>query len=284
MLALFLIILVFGICLLILSILKYKSLKRLKTLTKDIQSSDSFSAFSKNKNTLKLLEKHDKTLEFIRKLDTNTSIKLLGFFVVFVVFYLFISFFEIQLKKESLALIFILLLIAFIVLPGMIYKILIENKIKIISKNIPMFVDLLAVCIQAGMDIRGAMIFLQTCTQDVNKNFTPFLNKLITKSEISGLESALEDLSKELPSIEISMMCTTLKQSIKYGSAVYESLISLSMQIRQMELLATEEAIGSLSAKMSIPLILFFMFPVIIIIAAPGLMKILGGLWCWKKV
>lgn len=278
MLALFLIILIFGICLLILGILKYKSLKRLKTLTKDIQSSDSFSAFSKNKNTLKLLENHDKTLEFIRKLDTNTSIKLLGFFVVFVVFYLFISFFEIQLKKESLALIFILLLIAFIVLPGMIYKILIENKIKIISKNIPMFVDLLAVCIQAGMDIRGAMIFLQTCTQDVNKNFTPFLNKLITKSEISGLESALEDLSKELPSIEISMMCTTLKQSIKYGSAVYESLISLSMQIRQMELLATEEAIGSLSAKMSIPLILFFMFPVIIIIAAPGLMKILGGL------
>lgn len=278
MISFFISILIIAVVLLLVSYLKYKNAKTLANLSKDIKTSENFSNFTKNKNTQRMLESSDKTLEFLHKLDENVVAKITAFMITFLSIYIFIDVLQINIKKDSLAVISIILLIAFIVLPGMIYKILIENKIKTISKNIPMFVDLLAVCVQAGMDIRGAMIFLQSCTKEVNKSFTPFLNKLIIKSEISGLESALDDLQKELPSVEISMMCTTLKQSIRYGSAVYESLISLSMQIRQMELLQTEEAIGSLSAKMSVPLILFFMFPVIIIIAAPGLMKILGGL------
>ncbi|HDR1493492.1 TPA: type II secretion system F family protein, partial [Pasteurella multocida] len=44
--------------------------------------------------------------------------------------------------------------------------------------------------------------------------------------------------------------------------------------IREIQLLIIEEKLGTLSAKMSIPLILFIMFPIIILILAPGIMRV----------
>ncbi|MBS0912829.1 type II secretion system F family protein [Tatumella sp. JGM91] len=69
-----------------------------------------------------------------------------------------------------------------------------------------------------------------------------------------------------------------LQQSIQYGSSMYEQLVELAREIREVQLLATEEKIGQLGAKMSVPLILFFMFPVIIIVAAPGVMRLMGNM------
>lgn len=48
------------------------------------------------------------------------------------------------------------------------------------------------------------------------------------------------------------------------------------MEMRELQLLKTEEMIGKISAKMSVPLILFFMFPIVIIIAAPGMMRFMA--------
>ncbi|WP_186375085.1 type II secretion system F family protein, partial [Yersinia similis] len=104
----------------------------------------------------------------------------------------------------------------------------------------------------------------------------PFLDRLVKKIEVNGLEAGLTNLQKELPSREVSMLCVTLQQSLRYGSSIYEYLMELSSEMRELQLLKTEEIIGKLSAKMSIPLVLFFMFPVVIIIAAPGVMRVMS--------
>jgi tight adherence protein C len=42
-------------------------------------------------------------------------------------------------------------------------------------------------------------------------------------------------------------------------------------------MLGVEEKIGKLAAKMSIPLILFIMMPIVILITAPGIMRVMAN-------
>lgn len=224
-----------------------------------------------------ILEKSDILLKKIRLYDENISAKIFSAFGVFLFAYICNIIFALHISQSLLGMIGIVSILLSFLAPSYLQKFIIESKIQKISRDIPMFVDLLAICVQSGMNIEGAIKFLEGNVGQVNKGFAPFLNRIVLKAEISGLEVAIDELQKELPSTQIGMMCTTLKQSLKYGSGIYETLMNLSMEIRELELLKTEEAIGKLSAKMSVPLILFFMFPVIIIIAAPGVMKVLKG-------
>ena len=43
--------------------------------------------------------------------------------------------------------------------------------------------------------------------------------------------------------------------------------------MRKSQVLSIEEKIGKLAAQMSVPLILFIMFPIVILILAPGMMQ-----------
>ena len=69
----------------------------------------------------------------------------------------------------------------------------------------------------------------------------------------------------------------SLTQSIKYGTSIQYALETLAKDIREVQVLELEEKVGKLSAKMSIPLILFIMFPVVILITAPGIMRMMAN-------
>lgn len=267
--------LIFGIFVLVNQIVKVRKIKKINSLFE--QSFEEENVYKQKDKTRQLLEKSDAFLLNIRLFDENITLKILCVFGIFIFVYLLSEIFSLNIARSTLGLVGVVSLLLFFLVPSYLQKFIIESRIQKIGRDIPMFVDLMAICVQSGMNIEGAVKFLEGSISQVNKGFAPFLNRIVLKSEVSGLEAAIDDLQKELPSTEISMMCTTLKQSLKYGSAVYETLMNLSMEIRELELLKTEEAIGKLSAKMSIPLILFFMFPVIIIIAAPGVMKVLEG-------
>lgn len=264
---------VFGICLILWQINQNSKIKKFRALIEP--SSEEYEMqFS---NASNILEKSDKILFYLKLIDQNVALKVLLALGLFFGVYFFTSVFGIKISKNALAFVGIFSFIFFIIAPAQILRYVIEARIRKIGADIPMFVDLLAICVQSGMSIEASIKFLEGSVSEINKAFAPFLKKLIAKMNVSGLEPALDELNAELPSKEISMMCSTLKQSLKYGSQIYETLMGLSAEIRESGLLATEEAIGKLSAKMSVPLILFFMFPVIIVIAAPGVMRVLGG-------
>lgn len=245
---------------------KYKSILYPKSAALDEKITDI-------ENTL---EKGDKVLYYLRLFDENIAYKILLAFVFFVAIY-FIQAISGGVQRSTLGLIGILLILIFILAPSYLRKFIIERRIVSIDENLPIFVDLLAVCVQAGMSIENAIKYLEPNIATINAPFSPFLKKLLSRIEISGLDAGLAHLQIELPSRPISMMCQTLRQSIKYGSQVYDVLMSLSAEIRESSLIQTEENIGKISAKLSIPLILFFMFPVIVVIAAPGVVRVLEG-------
>ncbi|MCE9872315.1 type II secretion system F family protein [Hafnia alvei] len=180
-----------------------------------------------------------------------------------------------SISMKALAMIMLFVFMIVLVLPAMMLNPAINTRIKLMMDALPYFVDLIAVCVQAGMTVESSVKFIAERSDDLDKNLADLMSHLVRRAEVSGLEEGLMDLYRSMDMTEMRMFCATLQQSVHYGTSLYENLMELSKDIRDMQLLSSEEKIGKLSAKMSVPLILFIMFPITILIAAPGILRIM---------
>lgn len=145
-----------------------------------------------------------------------------------------------------------------------------------INRQLPYMIDLLAVCVQTGMTIESSLVYLAREINEFNPKFGILLRRLNDRAQVVSIEQALDELYEHIPTSEMRSFVMTLKQSLQYGSSIYDNLTQLSADIRQVTMLTIEEKIGKLAAKMSVPLILFIMFPIVILITAPGIMRMIG--------
>ncbi|WP_417551950.1 type II secretion system F family protein [Marinomonas fungiae] len=180
-------------------------------------------------------------------------------------------------RTESLILISSLWLVFTIIIPDAYLATRAKSLQKRISEKLPYLIDLLAVCVQTGMTIEAAMEYLSAEVTSFDKDLGYLLNKTNDRTQIIGLEQALKELYDRVPTNEMRSFVMTLNQSLQYGTSIYGVLTTLSFEIREVHMLGLEEKIGKLAAKMSVPLILFIMMPVVILVAAPGVMRILYG-------
>lgn len=146
-----------------------------------------------------------------------------------------------------------------------------------ISNKLPYLLDLMAVCVQTGMTIEAAISYLAKEMRGFDQDISYLLMKTDDRARIVGLETALDELYGRVPSNEMRSFVMTLKQSLQYGSSIYSVLTTLSADMREVQMLQIEEKIGKLAAKMSIPLIVFIMVPIVILIAAPGIMRMMAN-------
>lgn len=176
-------------------------------------------------------------------------------------------------SKDIIMLGITLIIVLVILLPEQLKKIIIKKRMRHISDDLPFMIDLMAVCVQSGMSIENTFRYISENTADINQDIATLLARTVVKNEVSGMNAALEQLYQEMPDNEVRILCSTLQQSIKYGSSIYQVLLDLSKEIREMQLLSTEEKVASLSSKMTIPMIVLIMLPLLIIIAGPGLIN-----------
>lgn len=217
-----------------------------------------------------LLINNNPFLKFIATIDKNLKAKLLAIFFCCAVYWLF----NIGSPISELSLPMILIFASVILVPSILTNTILNGKIKKIMTDMPGFIDLVAVNVQTGITIDASLKQVASDFRKLNPDLTHVMLRIIRKAELTGLSSALQDLAVSLPTTEIRMFCTVLQQSINFGSSMYPQLIQLSADIRELQLLTMEEKLGTLSAKMSVPLILFIMFPIIILILAPGVMRV----------
>lgn len=157
-------------------------------------------------------------------------------------------------------------------------KKLISKKNKIIDKFdnlIPYLLDLMSVCVKTGMTLESTLGFLAKEIYLLDKDTAYLLERTYLRSQIVGVEEALAELYESVPTSSVQSLTYTVEQSIKYGSSISELLSSKADEIRRIQVLTIEEKVGKLSAKMSLPLIIFIMFPIVILIAAPGIMRMM---------
>ncbi|UGA54215.1 type II secretion system F family protein [Vibrio sp. VB16] len=144
-----------------------------------------------------------------------------------------------------------------------------------LSSQLPYLLDMMGVCVQTGMTIESSMTYLAKEMVGFDIDMAHMLKRTNERAQIVGLEKAIEELYIRIPTAEFRSFVMTLSQSLRYGSSIYEVLTRLATDIREIQMLGLEEKIGKLSAKMSVPLILFIMFPIVILTAAPGVMRMM---------
>jgi len=130
----------------------------------------------------------------------------------------------------------------------------------------PDFLDLLVVCIDAGLSLEAA---LDRVTGQITKQSRELgLNLLLMASEMrAGRRSveAIVSLGDRLMIDEAQSLGLVLRQSMELGSDVGDTLRVFSEEMREKRVLRGEEHANKLPVKLTIPLALFI-FPVVLIV------------------
>lgn len=222
-----------------------------------------------------LIINNSKFLLMLKSLDENFSLKIRVTGIIVIILFASNMIGILSLAINDLAVVIFFIMIFIILTPALLLRPLITTCEKKMMVALPYFIDLTAVGVQAGMTIENSIKFTAEHSTRLDSNLAEIMLFVIRLSEVSGLEEALTELYDSLNTTEMRMFCTALQQSAHYGTSLYENLTELSKNIRELQLLTIEEKIGKLSAKMSVPLILFIMFPITILIAAPGILRIM---------
>ncbi|MBK5143530.1 type II secretion system F family protein [Budviciaceae bacterium BWR-B9] len=228
--------------------------------------------------TERLLRKSSKGVVLAAMLDKNILFKALAIIFVVLTVQILESLEILVLSQTMKVLILFIFIASIILLPNRIKNMIISSRVKRISEDLPFVIDMMAVCVQSGMTIENAIRYLAVNTATINPDISVLLTRVIMKMEVSGMSEALDMLNEEVPSQEVRMLASTLQQSIKFGSSVYMVLLDLSKEMREMQLLAIDEKVSGLAAKMSLPMIVFIMFPILALVGGPGFIRMVA-LW-----
>jgi len=161
--------------------------------------------------------------------------------------------------------------------PDLLIKNATLRRKKRIDRGWPDALDLMHLCINAGMGLEAA---LAKVAQEIRPSYPDIADELIlTSTELTYLQErrrALENLSDrtDIPSVREAV--TTLVQSERYGTALGSALQTLARQSRARRLAAAEKKAATLPPKLTVPMIAFFLPALFVVIAAPAIIRLAG--------
>ncbi|CQI88223.1 type II secretion system F family protein [Yersinia rohdei] len=160
-------------------------------------------------------------------------------------------------------------------LPKIIIKNILYKRTESVLKSLPFFIDITAACVQSGMTIDGALNYTAKKFKLINPDLSLIMIKMSKRAEINGLELAIKELHQCSTAMEIRMFCSALQYSISFGSSIYDQLAKLSQEMREMQLLVSEEKVSKLSTKLTFPLFIFILIPFIVLVISPSVLELL---------
>ena len=225
----------------------------------------------------KIVAKNSVTISFLRSFQDKNSWKIYAIIIVFSIFYLMnqiVQFVEIDSNVLLIVLLFIVVFV--IIVPDLLVKRQTNRKIKKVSRDLPLVIDMMAIMVRSGMTVESCFRYLSTRVKPINRDIAAILERACLMMDVNGIELSIDLIQREVPSKEMRMFCVTLRRSISYGNSIYDTLLDLSAEMREMQRLTIEEQIAALAAKLTIPTMVFFLAPVLVIIAGPVFMSIVS--------
>lgn len=144
-------------------------------------------------------------------------------------------------------------------------------------EGFPDMMDLMVACIEAGMSIDAAVSRVSEELVSRYPNLAMHLNIIALELRAGrGRNDAWKNFAQRLGLDEADSLATMLRQAEEMGSSVGQTLRIFSKDMRQKRMLAAEEQALALSAKLSLPLILF-VFPTLLgVLMLPVVVKALN--------
>jgi len=163
----------------------------------------------------------------------------------------------------------------FYILASAVLEMIGNRRVREFRKLFPDFMDLLLVCVDAGLSINAAIDRVTREFLLTTPNFGVHLS--IINLEIRAgrpLHDALYNFSQRIRVEEARTLAVLFRQSEELGSSVSKTLRTFAREMRQMRIIRAEEKANALPVKMLFPMA-FFMFPVsLVIVLVPILMAI----------
>lgn len=160
--------------------------------------------------------------------------------------------------------------------PNLLLWLLIRSRRREVFENFPDAVDLLLICMEAGLGMDAAMTRV---TQEIAASSRPLAEELhLTLLEMragASRERALQHLALRTGVEEVAQFALMLKQADKFGTSIGDSLRVYSADLRHKRMIRAEEAAAKIPTKLLLPLVLFIFPSIIMVILGPALIRIL---------
>ena len=143
----------------------------------------------------------------------------------------------------------------------------------------PDALDLLLICVEAGMSIEQAF---RRVSQEVGTQSVALAEELtLTTAELSYLQerrAAYENLANRTGLESVKAVTTALIQAERYGTPLGTALRVLAQESRDNRMAEAEKKAAALPPKLTVPMILFFLPVLFVVIMTPALIQVFG----WK--
>jgi tight adherence protein C len=150
-----------------------------------------------------------------------------------------------------------------------------QKRRESIMQSFPDALDLLLICVESGMSIEAAM---QKVSQEIGGSSIELAEELtLLVAELSYLPErrmAYEGLAKRTNHPGIKSVTTAMIQAERYGTALGTALRTMAKENRELRLAAAEKKAAALPAKLTVPMILFFLPVLFIVVLGPAIMSI----------
>jgi len=139
----------------------------------------------------------------------------------------------------------------------------------------PDSLDLLLICVESGMSIEAA---IQKVSGEVGGSSIELAEELtLLTAELSYLPDrrlAYEGLARRTNHPGIKAVSTAMIQAERYGTPLGVALRTMAKENRDLRLAAAEKTAAALPAKLTVPMILFFLPVLFVVILGPAIIKV----------
>ena len=144
-----------------------------------------------------------------------------------------------------------------------------------IMQAFPDALDLLLICVESGMSIEAA---INKVSQEIGGASIDLAEELtLLSAELSYLPDrrmAYENLGRRTNHPGVKSVATAMTQAETYGTPLASALRVMAKENRDLRLSAAEKKAAALPAKLTVPMILFFLPVLFIVILGPAIINI----------
>ncbi|WP_116138620.1 type II secretion system F family protein [Trinickia diaoshuihuensis] len=150
--------------------------------------------------------------------------------------------------------------------PNLVLSQLTTRRQRAIVEALPDAVDLMTVCVEAGLGLDAAMLRVTEELGSKSPTMTTELELVLLELRAgAGREKALRNLAARTGVEDIDTLTTMLIQADRFGTSIGDSLRVYTDSMRTKRRMKAEEQAAKVALKLLFPLI-FFIFPTLIVV------------------
>jgi tight adherence protein C len=165
-------------------------------------------------------------------------------------------------------------------LPDIFISNLIQKRRASIMRAFPDALDLMLICVESGMAIEPA--FTRVAAEIASQSPELAEEFALTTAELSYLperSQAFDNLAKRCGHSGVKAVAAALNQAEQYGTPLGQALRVTAQENREMRMSEAEKKAAALPAKLTVPMIVFFLPCLFIVILGPAIIRVIHTLY-----